>query len=100
MQRKYEADANALDGAATNGQGCVSIRLGQYPVKRLMVKSNTKFILQEQAKLVNVININVFIIRLALASTTSLLKVRTLAGTPSMVGHIGAPMTVACHLQR
>eukprot|EP00944_MAST-04C_sp_MAST-4C-sp1_P014298 g14298.t1 len=48
---------DALDDAATNGQGCVSIGRGQYPVKRLMVKSNTKFILQEQAKLVNVINI-------------------------------------------
>jgi hypothetical protein len=46
----------ALDVASTDGQGCVSVGSGEYPVLRLMVKSNTKFILQAETKLVNVIN--------------------------------------------
>ena len=47
----------ALDTASTNGQGCVSIGKGDYPVKALFVKSNTKLTLQADAKLVNVINV-------------------------------------------
>jgi hypothetical protein len=55
-EQNTELIQNALDNASTNGQGCVRISGGDYPVKRLLLKSNTKLIVEDQTRLVNVVN--------------------------------------------
>ena len=49
----------ALDSASKHGEGdgCVRISRGDYPVKRLQVNSNTQLILEQDVKLINVINV-------------------------------------------
>ena len=62
-EKNTQVIQNALNKASTMNHyhnekhlGCVRISGGDYPVKRLFVKNNTKIIIEEDTRLVNVVN--------------------------------------------